>query len=339
MQRNLWHWTALVVAFLALPVPTRADHPSIGFGPGVAGPIVTVSADTLPAGHWTAGVRVEHGEFEALSDDKLKRLAAQGEDVHSVDAMTSIFVGGAYGVTDRLTVGAHIPYVVRENIREGHEEDGEPEVHDHGDSTGIGDVTVLGQYRFAGGSGGKWAAAAVLGVKAPTGETDEEDSDGQRFETEHQPGSGSWDTLFGLAANAHWELLSADASVLYTLATEGSQQTDLGDLLSYNLALSHRLERVMHDHPAGAHQGGQHEHLALDLVLELNGEWRQKQSIDGESDDNSGGHTLFLSPGARLTVNETVAGFLSVGFPIAQDLEGHQHRTDFRVILGVAAGF
>jgi hypothetical protein len=36
---------------------------------------------------------------------------------------------------------------------------------------------------------------------------------------------------------------------------------------------------------------------ALDLVLELNGEWHDHQRIAGVNDPNSGGNVVFLSPG------------------------------------------
>jgi hypothetical protein len=38
----------------------------------------------------------------------------------------------------------------------------------------------------------------------------------------------------------------------------------------------------------------------IDAVLELNGEWQAKQNISGETDPNSGGNVVFLSPGIRI---------------------------------------
>lgn len=330
---------AVLALISAAAVPAWADHPSIGFGPGGAGPIVTVAADTLPAGRATLGLRVEHGRFDAFSDGELERLAAQDKEVHSVDSLTSLFLGAGYGVTDRLTLGAHIPYVWRTDIREGHQEDGAPEVHVHGDSEGLGDLTVLAQYRFAGAAESPWRASALLGVKTPTGRTDVKDDGGERFEAEHQPGSGSWDPLFGLAARWQRESLSLDASGLYTWVTEGAQDTDLGDLLAYNLALSYRLEKTVHAHAEGAHAGGTHVPLTWDLVLEANGESRRKQQVDGTEDPSSGGHTVFLSPGVRLTVAEAYAAFLSWGFPVVQNLNGEQHDTEWRLIGGASASF
>ena len=49
----------------------------------------------------------------------------------------------------------------------------------------------------------------------------------------------------------------------------------------------------------------------IDAVLELNGEWQAKQTISGETDPNSGGNVVFLSPGVRVASNRW-SGFVSV---------------------------
>ena len=114
-------------------------------------------------------------------------------------------------------------------------------VDERGDSSGIGDLTLLGQYRFFNNQATRTEAALLLGVKAPTGRTNEYDKLGERFETEFQPGSGSWDGLFGLAFTQRFGAWSFDTNVLYQLVTNGAQETDLGDRFHYNAAVSYRL--------------------------------------------------------------------------------------------------
>lgn len=79
----------------------------------------------------------------------------------------------------------------------------------------------------------------------------------------------------------HGHITSRDASILYNLATEGSQDTNLGDTFLYNLALSYRVL-----------QKGKG---SLDLILEANGEWKEKQEMSGVKDENSAGATPCLS--------------------------------------------
>jgi hypothetical protein len=77
---------------------------------------------------------------------------------------------------------------------------------------------------------------------------------------------------------------------------------------------------------------------ALDLVLELNGEWHDHQRIGGVSDPNSGGNVIYLSPGVRVSVDKW-SGFLSIGVPVVNDMNGVQAEPDWRVLTGVAVSF
>jgi hypothetical protein len=85
------------------------------------------------------------------------------------------------------------------------------------------------------------------------------------------------------------------------------------DTFNYNVALSY-----------SPFQGP----LAWDLVLELNGESKQKQETGGIKDPNRGGNVTLLSPGTRITWKNRWAGFLSIGFPVEQDLNGIQTDLD-----------
>jgi hypothetical protein len=128
--------------------------------------------------------------------------------------------------------------------------------------------------------------------------------------------------------------LCLNANVLYVLAIEGSQDTDLGDAFSYNLALSFRLPEMGH-----AHQNDEvHSHATLDLILEANGEWRARQEARGEEDPNTGGDLLYVSPGIRLSMDHGLSLSLSFGIPVWEDLNGVQSEPDYRVILSVGVG-
>jgi hypothetical protein len=92
---------------------------------------------------------------------------------------------------------------------------------------------------------------------------------------------------------------------------------------------------MMHDHQ-------HHEHprpkppFTLDLILELNGEWHDKQYIAGVADPNSGGTTVYLSPGIRAGYDR-FSGFLSVGVPIVNQHNGIQSKPDYRILTGLGA--
>lgn len=103
-----------------------------------------------------------------------------------------------------------------------------------------------------------------------------------------------------------------------------------------------------HDH--GESSGGpddnqSHEHndthrgASLDGILELNGIWEGKDVIGSERDNDSGGNVIYLAPGLRLTLNERMSCFASTGFPVIQNLNGANHRVEFRLVLGTAISY
>jgi hypothetical protein len=322
--------------------PAFADHASIGLGIGMAAPIATESGITLPDGKFAVGLKTEYIKFRQFTDTKLQRLRIEDDDadLHSVQSLWSTSFGIAYGITDNLTVGARVPFIYRSNIREpshGHHEDEHdehgaeaPEIEHLGDIQGIGDTTFYGQYRFykEGGSN----VSALFGVKTPTGETNRSAANGEHLETEFQPGSGSWDGLMGFSFTQDMGEFSFDSSVLYTVVTEGSQATNLGDIFSYNFALSYRVlgQNGVNELPSK---------YGLDLVMEINGEWRDYEENSGIRDHNSGGNILYLSPGARVTVTDLVSMGISFGIPIARDVNGDQVDPDYRVVGNVTFSF
>jgi hypothetical protein len=350
-------------AVLAFMPSALAHHPSGVASTGGGGPIATISASTLEAGQSASGVFFEMVRIDAFSDTQLKTFAGQHIHAHSLDAILAPTLVYAYGLTTDLTLSARLPAVIRQNIREGHHSHGPAgnTVDELGYSAGIGDLTLLGQYRFLHNRASRTEAAVLLGLKAPTGRTDVDDDFGERFETEFQPGSGSWDGLAGLALTQRFGLWSFDANVLYQLAGKGAQATVLGDRFLYNAAITYRLsstpaapvgymglgalpEPMYHGGPKAGARHHHHQEVpakpshTLDLVLELNGEWHDHQIIAGVKDPNSGGNVVYLSPGLRLAYDGWSA-FASIGVPIVNQVNGVQAEPEWRLLTGVAVAF
>ena len=153
--------------------------------------------------------------------------------------------------------------------------------------------------------------------------------------------------------------LSFHANILAIATGTGTQDTNLGNRFLYNGALAFRLfgetasEPHSHDpRNALAHAGHDHSrmvtkapmvtaphgHVALDALLEINGEWHDKQRTFGIADPNSGGNTIFISPGLRLTI-ENWSGYVLVGIPVVNDYNGIQATPTWRVLTGFSAVF
>ncbi|MBI5016213.1 MAG: transporter [Deltaproteobacteria bacterium] len=304
-----WHGTAL------------GSHVSLGAGAGEAGgPITTVPASGLERGQWVTDLGVDYLRFDTFSQDRLLRFAAADREVHNVASVTTYTAGFSLGLAEGIGVHLGLPYVFRDDVVESEPPD---EVHRHGDASGFGDASVHFHHRLVHFVEHDLRLALLYGLKVPTGDTSEKDADGTRFEAEFQPGSGSWDPFLGLSASAGPGPLSVHGNVTYTLVTEGTQDTDLGDRLSANLAAVYRLSAP----------------VAVDLVLEANGLWQAKEKAHGEKDPDSGGRVLLLSPGIRAIFGQWLAAYGSLGVPVFQDLNGDQNELDYRLTAGVNASF
>ena len=332
-----------------------ADHPTLGIQQDAAGSISTLSALTLPEGATILGFETQYISNNEINDADLAHYAEDGEAVHSTEAITNLSLNAAWGLTDDLTVGFNLPHVTRTNIREGahhfddagldehetsgHEEPSVTDIHEIsqlGDASGLGDLTVYGQYRFFGASDAPLHTSTLFGIKAPTGKTDIVNGEGHRFESEHQPGSGSWDVLAGLAVTRHWPSVTLDSNILYSFAGDGSQESNLGDVFNYNIAVSYRPGHSdTHAHGV-AHHDGSGPGNSWDIALEINGEWRDNVTVVGERQKHTGGNIVFLAPSVRYNSGHGWSAYASLGVPIVENLNGIQSDPNFRTFVGVS---
>jgi hypothetical protein len=330
--------------------PALADHlGASAYGSG--GGMSVFSPDTLDAGHWAAGLRLTYTRPEQRSDAELEALAARHIHAHNTDYNLNGSLGLAYGITHHLTVSAELPWLRRDDLREGEH------VHETGDTitsverlgsvSGIGDINVLAKYRLT--EGEDVGFALIGGIKLPTGSTHRRSPDGERLETEHQPGSGSWDPILGASASARLGTVQLTASGLYQFATTGAQQTRLGDRFQGGFALSHRFGPAPQ-----AHAGGWHNHHhgdELDEVhaeprhdswagfIELAGEWEGRQKIGGEIEPASGGSWVWVAPGLRFNAAAGWSASAAVAVPVWQRIRASHPDNRYRLMLSLGRAF
>jgi Putative MetA-pathway of phenol degradation len=319
----------------------------------------------LPAGVTVVTAEFDYSNYRPISDARLSSLSEQGVgEVHSLRwiAVPSVSIG--YGLTSDLTLGLRLPYLANREIRETDPDNGG--VNARGSVYGFGDVTATATWRFLKEQNAGVDAAVILGFKAPTGRSDALDKSGVLFETEHQPGSGSWDGVFGLTLAKQVGPWGLSANGVYGLAGDGDQDTNLGDRFSYGIGVAYRV------FSGGSAGGGSHMHLggprpdgmpdgimyhgghahapaaapaatgigavALDLTLGLNGEWHAKQEVAGVRDENTGGHVVYVSPGFRFSAGQT-ATTVTFGIPVATNLNGTQSDPDWRLTTSFGVQF
>lgn len=332
----------IAIGFLLLVAsePAWADHPVVSAGASNGSPIVTIAADTLPQGTLAGGLQVSYVKPDSYSDAELIALASEHVHAHTTDYNLLATASLAYGVTNHFTLSASLPYLHRDNLRAGehsHSSGAASNIAEElGSVSGVGDLTILGQYQLAHSHDKGWGLALIGGIKVPTGATHRHSHEGERLETEHQPGTGSWDPLLGFAASKRWGPVSLDGNLLYQFSTNGVQQTELGDRLSLNAAISYSLSEgeAHHDHDTG-----DHGHNRWTLVLEANGEWEGRQRVEGEIETDSGSKVVYMSPGIKYGSPAGWSAAVSAGFPIWQEVRASHPDNSFRLIMQIGSSF
>ncbi|GAA3887437.1 hypothetical protein GCM10022276_03130 [Sphingomonas limnosediminicola] len=329
----------LGAAVLALGSPVLADHmgPS-GFGAG--GGISVFSPETMDGRHWGAAFRITYTRPDQRSDEELQTLAEHGIAAHNTDYSLNAGLGVAYGLNHHLTLSAELPYVRRDHLREGDEIG----VEQLGTVEGIGDLNLLAKYRLTDGQ--DLGLALVGGIKVPTGST-HKTANGERLETEHQPGTGSWDPIFGASASAKLGIMRLTASALYQLATTGAENTRLGNRLQGGVALSHRFGRAEqepaesrnHHHGDELDEHHEHAHSSWDALIEVAGEWEGRQKIDGEVEQASGGKWAWIAPGLRFNAATGWSASAGIAVPFWQQIRPSHPDNRYRVTLSLGRTF
>ena len=332
---------AFAAAALLPVVPAHADHPSPSAGGSLRGGGLQVSGpETLSAGTTAVQLTTVFVKPERRRNSTLAGLAGDHVHAHASDYSLRAAFTAAFGISDRLTVIASLPFIRHDEIREGEHSHGHGgavnSVVNRGSISGVGDATILAKYGLLRTDQG--GLALLAGVKAPTGSTKKRDREGERFETEHQPGSGGWDLLLGTAGGVPVGSFQLDGSAMYQRVGKGAMRTRLGDRLVAGLALSRRFGAADDHHPADA-EGEAHGHSSWDAFAELTTEWEDRQAIAGEPDEHSGGHGVFLSPGVRFNAASNWSAAAQVGVPIRQRIGKSHPDTAFRLAFALARTF
>jgi len=232
-----------------------------------------------------------------------------------------------------LLLTANVP--LRRTELDGHvhaHEDGEVEAHDdQGEETGIGDVSLLARYTFLTRHtlDSTLLLAGTVGVKLPTGATDGKVDGGDEFMDAHtQLGTGSTDLLLGASANLARGRFGVAANLLSGITGEGEVgdvDHRFGNWLNYDLTGRYRVW------PAAAGAGGS----SVFVSLGANGELRGRETEAGVELDDSGGHTVYVSPGLQVNVEQNWVFELSYQHAVYHDLNGVQLGEDYKVFGSV----
>lgn len=284
----------------------------IASSPAVGAPVTFNTALPVGGDEFVARglvVRSQSGEDPGTTDRDL-----------STTALVSVL---GYGVNPRLAVFGVLPYAAKDL-----------DVTVDGSrlsrsSSGVGDISLFGRYTLLQRDqpGRTFRVAPFIGVKTPTGDDDEQDSIG-RLPAAVQLGTGAWDAFGGIVATYQTLALQIDGQVCYRMNTEANG-FDPGNEARLDGSLQYRLwPRTL----------GSGVPDFLYGVFEMNLVHRDKNEINGTADIDSGGTTLYLTPGLQYVTKRWIVEGV-VQLPVIQNLNRNALESDFTLRAGVRFNF
>ena len=264
---------------------------------------------------WYFKYLVEQVNWKKISSEQANLDIDAGHDVHDKTIETTHHFELGRHLTDDLNVFVDFSYVIRDAV----------EIEDADNlgvkqtSKGIGDMQVLGDYRVWHNTNN--AVSLAGGIKFPTGSTHEHNLQGERFETDMQPGSGAFNYIIGGIYKWQKDQWSVTANATYVITTQGAQHFQYGDLLTTTL---------YGEYVFNPHANNFKTHLGLDTIYQE--ETKEKQN--GEKNPDMGGQTVFMGPVLHVDANQNLGITGSFLFPISQNLNGLAQKIDFQWTLG-----
>jgi Putative MetA-pathway of phenol degradation len=240
-------------------------------------------------------------------------------------------LGAFYSLTERFLILVNAP--IRKTKGDGELVEGpggEPEREDSsGDASGLGDVSLLGRYTLYTRHtlDSTTLLAGVAGVKLPTGSTNQHNDDGEYLDAHLQLGTGSTDLLFGMSLTHVIGRYTLSSNLLAAFPGDGEtgdMSHRFGNSLNYDLTGKYRLAPSV----IGASTS---EWFAS---FGVNGEYRRHEKLDGEKVGDSGGHTVYLTPGIQYQPGPHWVLEGTWQYAVYHDLNETQLGEDYKVFAG-----
>lgn len=211
-----------------------------------------------------------------------------------------------YGITSKTAAFGVLPIVYRDLT-----------MGTSSSNVGIGDITLfVRQELFKKDWALKTFRVAVLGgIEIPSGDS--------------PFSSNSVDVPLGVVTSYQTHRQEIDLDLRYKINTNGNG-VDHGDDFIYNLAYQIRILPWKLPETGVPNQ--------LNFVIEANGKYTQTDRTGGASVANTGGNTIFISPGIQF-VTKRVIYEASFQIPVAQNLKGNQLETRWSINGGTRVQF
>lgn len=286
------------------------------------GPINMSNGMVIPKGKVVTSLKYRYIHKDKLYDGDHERSGNYAGKYERTNKFTQLTVKA--GIFDGFEARVMLPYVEKHVRRKA----GNTPKHADSDTvSGIGDIVLMGRYALLQQKKGDWLNIAIgAGAKLPTGDADKRNP--PPFSNSHeymgpgaQAGTGSWDPKFELGLTKFIDRSRFDAHFMATLPGDGAHGSRKGNQYKYNFGYGYALNQY------------------FDTELELNGVIQEAHIYDGEETVNTGGHTIFVTPGLHWKI--TPKTHLAVGVPVViyRDLNGEENVPEKKSKFGLGEDF
>lgn len=238
------------------------------------------------------------------------------------------------GITERAGFNIELPFIRREHGHINLEEN----KWQSWNFNGLGDLIVSGQYAVALPSNVyEPYVSFLLGVKVPTGVTDIKNAEGEEAEVTIQPGTGSYDLIFG--ANYRQAMLSVPTilgelyselpliiGATYQANGKGKDDWRFGNTFIVSLGTAYQFVK------------------RASLLLQFNGKFQERADVGNVNPadvppGNTGGSWVFVSPGLNFQISDALSAYSYFQIPVYQKVNGIQQTAAVNLQFGLSANF
>lgn len=286
-----------------------------------------INTDWAVQGAW-----LDHGSrfdlrFEQVKQNQLmsgsKKLSDIELDRFSRELETSsqrLVLNFDHGINQNWAISASLPFVVRQHA---HLESSESVSWNYRQ---FGDARIVARYQAPiqeNARGGVSAFGVSAGLKLANGKYDIANSTGTRAERSLQPGSGTTNLL----ASVYYRRVLSDFSSSWFV--QANLESPLNEKDGYKPGRSLGLDFGLRGE-WGAH---------FSPLLQLNYQSKQRDSGLFSEPENSGGHSLSLSPGLSYKLAPQSQVYALVQLPLQQSLRGQQLGQKWAFTFGIQSKF
>lgn len=286
---------------------------------------------------YSAMKTIKEGTDEVSPDEVISRkwMIGGSYSVPTEMTMEKLSFVGAYPATDKLHLIAVVPYI--RNNMDMRMKDSMGMLMDRKMDTieGLGDVTVMGLYTAYSDAPvrPRQRVTIGLGVKTPTGVSNETTSTGTLVHAMMQAGSGSWDPLFMLNYMKAYYPLVLQGNIFYHLTTKGNEGYEFGDQLSLDLIARYQVQRFTN---VGLEING--IHTAKDK--DHDGKFSKPATSMVDNITHTGLTSVFVTPVVQFKIPKTGGSAeLKYQLPIYQEVNGIQQVLDWKALASIVWNF